>query len=92
MTSDPSSLLVSWWKLGCQNINSDHLNRYVVRYGNTDVGEWEASVDAQQNSTHINVSQILPFMEYSLAVAAMSSEGLGNYSVAMMAVILRGEV
>jgi len=92
VTSDPSSLLlVSWWKLNCQNINSDRLYNYIVRYGNMDVGQLEASVDAQQSSARINVSQILPFTEYSLAVAARSSEGLGNYSASMMAVILRGK-
>ncbi len=89
---DSQTLVISWAGLDCKSINSESVDKYIVRYGNAAIGEQKAMVNASTNSTSISNSLLRPFTEYEMAVAAKSSVGMSNYSSTMMAVILTGKI
>ena len=90
VSSNSQSLVVSWLSLDCGSINSEGVDQYIIRYGNADIGDFQANVTAPETSTTISNSLLKPFTKYAFAVAAKSSVGISNYSTSMMAVILQG--
>ena len=78
VSSNSQSLVVSWLSLDCGSINSEGVDQYIIRYGNADIGDFQANVTAPMNST-ISNAQLKPF-----------TVGISNYSTPMMAVILQG--
>ena len=90
VSSNSQSLVVSWLSLDCGSINSEGVDQYIIRYGNADIGDFQANVPTPETSTTISNAQLKPFTEYILALAAISSVGISNYSSFIIGVILRG--
>ena len=54
VSSNSQSLVESWLSLDCGSINSGGVDQYIIRYGNADIGDFQANMTAPMNSTTIS--------------------------------------
>ena len=75
-----SSITVQWTRVRCTDRNSE-ITGYTVRYGQTGSTTVNESVSGTSNSDRMfSASGLIPRTSYTFEVAAVSSEGTGNFS------------
>ena len=82
-------IFVQWEEPACSDINDDSVTEYIVRYG-LPSGQTQ-QVNTLTTSYTISDDGLQLFSEYSIEVAAMNSEGEGQFSQPQIAVITGGK-
>ena len=77
-----TTITVQWGPVNCSEQNGD-ITGYIVQYGVVGSGNTQnMTVDSGDNAT---ISSLVPSTNYSIQVAAMTSEGIGPYTDSLTA-------
>ena len=80
-----TSVLIWWGNISCTELNSDLLDNTIYYNSDGDGDDWN-TIDVAGSTNTYNITELTPYTNYSIQVAAMNTLGdLGPYSATIIA-------
>ena len=91
--SSSQSFAISWEPVECEDVNDMNIDHYIVRFGlagSDNTVDQKATSMMHHNVNNMNQAALESLVYYTFQVAAVNSNGSGQYSSPVKAVILEG--
>ena len=83
--------MIRWTEPKCSDINDAQVIEYMIRYGPVHSETQRMTKSTTETTIIITDDDLEGFSEYSIEVAAVNSQGVGQYSQAETVTIIDGE-